>query len=366
LARLRRDYPARLKRLRFDEQADIRECPGPDGCPVGDIRSEADNRAVADWILSQAAEACGDDSTTVHASLAGGRKTMSFFLGAAMQLLARPQDRLYHVLVPEAYEVREFDYPAPRQRLIPGRDGRPIDAAQATVDMAEVPFVRLRGLFEREELSELAARVAFSDLVARAESAMGPAPLEIHVHWRAGRGEKIAIRFTDPAGDERHSLRYNKADTREFIFYTYLLHERRKDALLGREASPRPIPMYRTDALAETFLALLDWTTLITDDGTAAARRGSKMLKDLNSYLARLRKADSDEVYHEWQQNDISQRISRFNRDLTKAMAVAAPHISPRHFIIHGLGRGISAEQRGLMYVAADPARIHFHPELDT
>lgn len=39
------------------------------------------------------------DDTAIHLSLAGGRKTMSYYAGQAMNLVARPQDRLSHVIL---------------------------------------------------------------------------------------------------------------------------------------------------------------------------------------------------------------------------------------------------------------------------
>src|SRR5690606_22897540 len=41
-----------------------------------DIRTDDENSQVANWILMQVAEVCAASSTTIHASMAGGRKTM--------------------------------------------------------------------------------------------------------------------------------------------------------------------------------------------------------------------------------------------------------------------------------------------------
>ncbi|MBV5299598.1 MAG: TIGR02584 family CRISPR-associated protein, partial [Rhodoferax sp.] len=69
-----------------------------------DIRSPADNRAAADFITAQVRAITADSGCALHASIAGGRKTMGFYLGYALSLFGRPQDRLSHVLVSEPFE----------------------------------------------------------------------------------------------------------------------------------------------------------------------------------------------------------------------------------------------------------------------
>src|SRR5919106_134442 len=86
-----------------------------------------------------------DPTTRLHCSLAGGRKTQSALLGFALQLHGRPQDTLLHVLVDEALEGhRDFFYPTRGSRFIQIRDGGQIDARNAHVAVAEIPYVRLR------------------------------------------------------------------------------------------------------------------------------------------------------------------------------------------------------------------------------
>jgi CRISPR-associated protein (TIGR02584 family) len=115
------------------------------GVPLEDIRTADDNAAVADQILALMRRLTADPATRLHCSLAGGRKTQSVLLGFALQLYGRPQDTLLHVLVDEAFEgCQEFFYPTRASRLVRGRDGQPLDAHAARVDVAEIPYVRLR------------------------------------------------------------------------------------------------------------------------------------------------------------------------------------------------------------------------------
>ena len=64
-----------------------------------DIKDSNQNEIMGDLITGFIQEKAGDPSARLHCSIAGGRKTMSFYMGAALQLFGRPWDKLYHVLV---------------------------------------------------------------------------------------------------------------------------------------------------------------------------------------------------------------------------------------------------------------------------
>lgn len=115
------------------------------GCNMDDIRSVADNQAAADFITAKVRAFSADPNCALHASIAGGRKTMGFYLGYALSLYGRPQDRLSHVLVSEPFENSiDFFYPTPYSRVLQTREGRLADTAMAEVTLAEIPFVSLR------------------------------------------------------------------------------------------------------------------------------------------------------------------------------------------------------------------------------
>ncbi|MEQ8819025.1 MAG: CRISPR-associated ring nuclease Csm6 [Sumerlaeia bacterium] len=198
------------------------------GIELDDIRTSEDNEAIADWMLSEVREACGaDDKSEVHASLAGGRKTMSFLLGAAMQLCARPQDRLYHVLVPPEFEVRGFYFPracSSKESLLEVRGGGTIDAAKATVDLAEVPFVRLAPLLTGEDLSEL----NFRDLMARANDALSDeyGTVSVIVPER-GKSGKAVVRISLP-GNHQVDVSFGSVTSKEFVVYSWLLSRQQR------------------------------------------------------------------------------------------------------------------------------------------
>jgi CRISPR-associated protein (TIGR02584 family) len=123
--------------------------------PAADLRSAADNAAAADFILEEVRRLTENPDNRVIASLAGGRKTMGALLYAAMSLLGHETDRVTHVLVNDPFETcRDFFYPnqPPAQELfaVAGGERRVLRAADARIELADVPFVPLRNLFEHD------------------------------------------------------------------------------------------------------------------------------------------------------------------------------------------------------------------------
>ncbi len=118
------------------------------GNVLEDIRSKEENEAMGDAITSFIREKAKDVNTRLHCSLAGGRKTMSFYLGAALQLFGRPWDKLYHVLVTPEFESNpDFFYKPKKNKVIGCRmpDGRikKLNTKDAKIELAELPFIRL-------------------------------------------------------------------------------------------------------------------------------------------------------------------------------------------------------------------------------
>lgn len=146
-----RDYAIDPASINFSE-AEIALLRTPDGEMLEDIRTVDDNEHAANQICQMVRDLTRDDSTAVHASVAGGRKTMGIYLTAAMQLFGRTQDQLSHVLVPEDFETHpDFYYipPKPQELKIRDRqngDERVLSTAQARIHLAPIPFIRLRQL----------------------------------------------------------------------------------------------------------------------------------------------------------------------------------------------------------------------------
>jgi CRISPR-associated protein (TIGR02584 family) len=144
--------------------------------PLDDILTNADNIAVADFITEQVRAITVDPTASLHVSIAGGRKTMAFYIGYALSLFGRPQDRLSHVLVSPPFEsLPEFFYPTPHTVVIRNNSGT-LDAKTARVHLGDIPFVRLRDGLPK---SLLGGRASFSDAVTEAQKALPPLTLRL-------------------------------------------------------------------------------------------------------------------------------------------------------------------------------------------
>ena len=160
---------------------------------MDDIRSLEDNRAAADFITAKVRDFSADPECALHVSIAGGRKTMGFYLGYALSLYGRPQDRLSHVLVSEPFENSiEFFYPTPYSRVLQTRDGKLADTAMAEVTLAEIPFVSLRHGLPAKLLS---GHASFNETVIAAQAALAAPELVIDLAKRSIRagGQTIEL-----------------------------------------------------------------------------------------------------------------------------------------------------------------------------
>lgn len=307
LNRLCTDYD--LPPVPFDE-GHIQELQDAAGDPLSDIRTPADVAATADAITRVLGELTRDDASALHVSIAGGRKTMGFYLGYALSLYGRTQDRLSHVLVSPPYESNpRFFYPPPTSRLIPQQDGLPpVDAKNAVVSLAEIPFVRLRdglpeGLLEGE--------ISFQDAVAAAQRALGPAELRIDVG--AGR-----VR----AGDRIIAL-----PPVQLAFLAWLARLRQRGRKLACPPDGAPNHAYARDFLAEYRVAI---GPMGSDEATAA-----RLAEGMTSSF-------------------FSQTKSKLHRALSKRLGrlAAAPYLVSRY-----------KDGRQFVYqLDIEPSAIHFGP----
>ena len=147
------------------------------GQPVTDIAGVADHTALADTLLGLVRRLVQDPGCAVHASLAGGRKSMGFYLGYVLSLLGRAQDRLSHVLVePAVFEhLPDFFFPPSEPVWLDGPGGR-LSTADARVVLAPVAFVRMSdGLPEQLRREDL----GFAQLVQQAQLALAPMRLTL-------------------------------------------------------------------------------------------------------------------------------------------------------------------------------------------
>ena len=122
-----------------------------EGKELLDIRTNSENEAAANQIIEKIRELTSPADTRLFCSMAGGRKTMGVYASFAMQFFGRPQDRLFHVLVwpPELEGASDFYFP-PKAKgewvYHRGNNELKIDASSIRIDLAEIPFIRLRGI----------------------------------------------------------------------------------------------------------------------------------------------------------------------------------------------------------------------------
>lgn len=133
-----------LSPIYFDESC-IEVITDAEGTPLKDIRTPEHNELAADAITGLVARLTSDPDAAVHVSIAGGRKTMGFFIGYALSLHGREQDRLSHVLVSEGFEGHRDFFFKPRSPVtLADSRGREMSTATARIHLADIPFVSLR------------------------------------------------------------------------------------------------------------------------------------------------------------------------------------------------------------------------------
>ena len=174
---------------------DVHVISGTDGRST-DVRTPLDNEQVANLIMRKVLELTSDPQCAVHASIAGGRKTMGFYLGYLMSMFGRDQDRISHVLMHEDFEdLPEFFYPPRKPQTFKTQDGRQVTSGRDSVLLSEIPFVRHRSGFSDEELRR--EGITFAQAVELAQLSIQPANLVIDVVNRKVVAGDIAVPMQD-------------------------------------------------------------------------------------------------------------------------------------------------------------------------
>jgi CRISPR-associated protein (TIGR02584 family) len=146
--RFMKDY---LPSQRVQFHANTMHLIATDEAPLEDITTDADNRVAADTIYRVLRQIKSLPNTQMHVSIAGGRKSMSFYMGHAFSLVADADDELSHVLVTSAFEDSKigFYYP-PKQAWVREVDGKVYKSSDAKITLAEIAALKLGGLFDAD------------------------------------------------------------------------------------------------------------------------------------------------------------------------------------------------------------------------
>jgi CRISPR-associated protein (TIGR02584 family) len=128
------------------------------GSYLEDLRTPGENAAAANFLLSELRRFTELPDTRLVVSIAGGRKTMGALLYACVSLVGRESDRLTHVLVNEPFDdprlTPRFYFPKQAMQQLKTADGRIHKAANGKIDLADIPFVPFRNLFERDLINK--------------------------------------------------------------------------------------------------------------------------------------------------------------------------------------------------------------------
>lgn len=206
-----------------------------DGEALNDIRSPQDNADAADFINHFMRHITADPATCVHVSLAGGRKTMGYYIGYALSLYGRSQDTLSHVLVSEQFESNPaFFFPTRTSRIIHTRDGTPLDTHCAEVSLARIPFVRLRDELPQDSTI---TQAGFSEAVSLLNAATQPVQLEISLRAPCLWCNQIEICL----------------EPMEWLLYLWFARRR----LAGEPALPAPVDGYPDKPHGDAFLTMV-------------------------------------------------------------------------------------------------------------
>jgi len=173
-----RDYG--LPEIRF-EAAFLHVMKDRNDHPLPDIRSGEENEDAADFIVEVVRRLTEDANSSLHVSLAGGRKTMGFYAGYALSLFGRTQDRLSHVLVSSPFEsLPDFYYPPPNPVQIHARSPstETFTTEDAVVTLASIPFVLLRQALPDLLLQR---KKPFREAVQAVQSSLPPQTLAIDI-----------------------------------------------------------------------------------------------------------------------------------------------------------------------------------------
>jgi CRISPR-associated protein (TIGR02584 family) len=186
-----------MQNIFFDKQ-NIHVITGSNGLFIDDSQSSEHNRITADFITDKVREFTKDNNTSLHLSLAGGRKTMSYYAGYALSLYGRMQDRLSHVLVAKPFQENEdFFYPPPKPKRITFNNTY-YSTDDANIILSDIPFVRMRYQVPKALLE---GKVGFQETVEAIQRFAQPEAIEINIEKREVRlnGMKVDMNDADLA-----------------------------------------------------------------------------------------------------------------------------------------------------------------------
>ncbi len=147
-AALCREYGIDRDAVRFDESTIIVARDEYDTA-LSDVQEDRENDVFPDRLVELVQQLTSDPRTVLHACLSGGRKSMSFYLGAALMMFGRKNDELVHVIIPRELELCQPKFYYPTRRKVIGRaevNGQIYeqDYRHAEITISRIPYLKLR------------------------------------------------------------------------------------------------------------------------------------------------------------------------------------------------------------------------------
>lgn len=179
----KQDYPI-ISHIEFNPADHLYVITDEAGKPLVDLKTPEENERSADIICKMVKDFTSIDDTSVHVSIAGGRKTMGFYAGYALSLYGRAQDSLSHVLVQSEFEQAvNFFYPTPKEYLVSDWSSKVVGNAQdAQVWLAKIPFVRMHeAILPKHQLKQ---EDSFSEVVQKINESYEDITLELNTFSR--------------------------------------------------------------------------------------------------------------------------------------------------------------------------------------
>lgn len=240
--KLLRDYD--LPTIRFDE-SQLYPIVDEQGHPQYDLKTPDDNERAANLICEKVREFTQDNNIELHVSIAGGRKTMGFYIGYALSLYGRANDHMSHVLVEAPFDetkVPDFYYPTPYDTFVKDFSGQSWNAKDAKIWLSYIPFVRLRHLLPEQNLL---SKKSFSEVVGWINALTQEPTVKLDIRQRKIWLHGMLIPFKKP----------------DLAFYMMFLSHLQGYVSPPKRDINRPIPeqsTVETQRLAEDFLSQLE------------------------------------------------------------------------------------------------------------
>ncbi|MEJ5350980.1 MAG: CRISPR-associated ring nuclease Csm6 [Melioribacteraceae bacterium] len=192
----------KIKKPVFDESEKHIIVAKEESIELSDIRSDKDNILFPNKVCEFIRTKSSDPNNVLYCSITGGRKSMSVHLANALSIFARENDKLIHVLTKEEHEFKDF-YPKSKKEI-------------NDLELAEIPFVRLRSLLSSEIKSSELLKLNFDEIVEHTQKQL-----------------KILAPSNQLVLDiERRELRFGNEkidmEPMEFLFYFFFVESKEK------------------------------------------------------------------------------------------------------------------------------------------